>query len=149
MTRPQPSVEGDLLRHAVRDLLGRHPGTPSFLARHLLNLARDYDRRSAFTPRPTLAGRWVRRTCGNAGPGVPGIGHVAAAMSAGLSDAVAVCGTKLRGDLDWAHPARPGNHNHEWRPCRTCVRAILSVTSIRRAAPVEAANTPDAPEEAA
>lgn len=128
------SVEGDLLRHAVRSLVTHLPNTPRDVTRHLLSLARDHDGRTTVAPKPTLAGRWVRRTRGNAGPTVPGIGHVADTASRGLDDAAAVCGRQLRGALDWGTPARPGNHAGGWQPCRTCVTAIAAVTPLRRTA---------------
>lgn len=134
MTRPKGSAEGDLLRHAVRSLIAHLPDTPRAVTRHLLNLALDHDGRTPAIPVPVLAGRWVRRTTGNAGPGVPGIGHIADATTAGMDAAIAVCGKQLRGALDWGTPARPGNHADGWGPCRTCVTAIAAVTPLRRTA---------------
>lgn len=135
MTPPKGSAEGDLLRHAIRSLIAHVPGTPRYVTRHLLDLAVAYDARmDTAAPRAVLAGRWVRRTTGNGGPGIPGIGHIADATTTALDDGVAVCGKKLRGVLDWGTPARPGNHADGWRPCRTCVSAIAAVTSLRRTA---------------
>lgn len=115
----------DLLRHAARDLLAHLDNVPRDVTRHLLNMARDLDSEHATAVMVSMDGRWVRRTRGNAGPGVPGIGHVAATDSGGdLSDAVAACGTRLRGGLDWSHPAKPGNHADGWQPCRACVRTL-------------------------
>ncbi len=126
------SVEGDLLRHACRHLLAELPEVPGAVTRRLLALARDYDQAAHRPPvvAPSLAGRWVRRARGNAGPGVPGIAHVAADRSAGLGDATAVCGTALRGRLDWAYPALPGNAGDGWRPCRACARHLLPTATV-------------------
>lgn len=123
------SVEGDLLRYAVRSLIG-HLDTPRDVTRHLLALARDFDLDVTGTPPPILTGRWVRRTKGNGGPGVPGLGHVAADRCAGLDDAVGVCGRSLRGALDWGTPARRGNHADGWRPCRACMAAVAATTEV-------------------
>lgn len=120
----------ELLRHAARDLLAHLDNVPRDVTRHLLNMARDLDSEHATAVMVSMAGRWVRRTRGNAGPGVPGIGHVAAPDSgADLSNAVAACGTRLRGGLDWSHPAKPGNHADGWQPCRVCV-GTLRVRSV-------------------
>lgn len=134
MTPPQTSAEGDLIRHVVRSLVGHVAETPRDVTRHLLGMARDFDARRCDTPRPALAGRWVRRTKGNAGPGTTGLGHVAAATSVGLDHAFGVCGKQLRGDLDWAHPATPDNRADGWRPCRVCVAAVASTTPLTTAA---------------
>ncbi len=115
----------DLLRHAARDLLAHLDNVPRDVTRHLLNMARELDSEHATAVMVSMGGRWVRRTRGNAGPGVPGVGHVAATDSGtDLSNAVAACGSRLRGGLDWAHPAKPGNHAVGWQPCRVCVGSL-------------------------
>lgn len=132
---PTSSPEGALLRTAAESLLDHLDHVPRAVTRHLLALAADYDtRRAAFAARALLAGCWVRRTRGNGGPGTHGLAHVASDADHRLGSAVAVCGTRLRGRLDWAHKARPGGHGDGWDPCRVCAAALTTATDTRRTA---------------
>ncbi len=122
------STQGDTLREAVLDLLEHVPDVPAAVIARLNRLATRCDLRGDLTlatAPDSYRGRWVRRGQSNTGPGVPGIAHIGSLVeSGGPRNAVARCGVRLRGGLQWGAVAVRGRVPAEWRPCRACVRAL-------------------------
>jgi hypothetical protein len=123
MTNYFYSPEGEAIRDVAEDLADRFPNLPGAVIGRLNYLARLEAARAALEAIDTR-GRWVRRHRGNGGPGRAGLGHVAAVdTQAHHNNAVALCGTSLRGNLDWAHRATPSKKMPVgWAPCLPCLR---------------------------